>query len=212
MNRNISDIRREYASKTLKETDVNPDPFQQFKIWFEEATGSNLADPTAMSLATVNSDGRPANRIVLLKGISHEGLTFYTNYESRKGEELKINNHVAATFFWPELERQLRVEGSVSKVDRKESEEYFSTRPRESQIGAWVSRQSKYVSMEELTESFRKQELNWKDKKIDCPPYWGGYLIKPDYFEFWQGRPGRLHDRIAYNLEDNRWKIGRLSP
>ena len=215
MNENIkplSAIREEYCTQELLENKVNKDPIIQFEKWINEAIDSHVKEPTAMSLCTVSETGRPSNRIVLLKNISVHGLTFFTNYNSKKGRQLGVNPFVAATFFWPELERQVRIEGLTTKVSREETEMYFHSRPRGSQIGAWVSHQSESVSKEALLARLKEEEIKWTDKEIECPPYWGGFLLKPDFFEFWQGRPCRLHDRISYAKETDSWKIGRLSP
>lgn len=210
--KSIANIRKEYTSRELKENSANINPFDQFKLWFDEALNGCILEPTAMNLATVGSDNRPSSRIVLLKGYSIEGFTFFTNYLSKKGNELSNNNFAAINFFWPELERQVRIEGIVTKVDKSESESYFQSRPRGSQIGALASPQSKVIDKYELETNFKEKEKEWEGKEIKCPDHWGGYILKPDYFEFWQGRPSRLHDRITYQFENNTWKIQRIAP
>ncbi|WP_448518972.1 pyridoxamine 5'-phosphate oxidase [Rhodoflexus sp.] len=209
----ISDIRKEYTRHTLSEGDVANSPFDQFNKWFEEALNSGLTEPTAMNLATVGSDGRPTGRIVLLKHID-TGFVFFTNYGSRKGQHLQQNPFAALTFHWVELERQVRIEGKVDKVEASLSDEYFNSRPLLSRIGAIVSDQSKPLPhREELENRMRALEVQYAQQDPPRPENWGGYRLIPDYFEFWQGRRSRLHDRIVYELmEDNTWKIYRLAP
>jgi pyridoxamine 5'-phosphate oxidase len=210
---NISAIRKEYMLRSLSENEVKQDPFSQFIMWWEEAINSNIDEVNAMTLATVNENGLPTARIVLLKGYNENGFVFYTNYESNKGKALSVNPHAATVFFWKELERQIRIEGSVEKISEAESEAYFASRPLESKIGAWSSPQSKVITSREVLESnFKKYEFEFADHKISKPPFWGGYILKPIKMEFWQGRPGRLHDRIEYNREGERWNIVRLAP
>jgi pyridoxamine-phosphate oxidase len=174
---------------------------------------SNIEEPNAMTLATSNSKGKPSARIVLLKGLSNDGFVFYTNYESRKGKELKENPHASLLFFWKELERQVRVEGTVSKADEEKSNEYFSGRPELSKIGAWSSPQSNVIKNRDyLEENVLKYQQQFNDGIIPRPPHWGGYIVKPTVIEFWQGRPSRLHDRIQYTINNNKWIIERLAP
>ena len=212
-NSNIEQLRREYAREELLEEHVRKNPVDQFTTWFDQALLSEVVEPNAMSLATADKDGKPSVRIVLLKGFDKDGFRFFSNYKSRKGKELEENPNASLCFFWPELERQVRLEGKVVKIDRKESEEYFLKRPRLSQLGAWASNQSEEVaSREELEERFKKLEEDFKDETIPVPEFWGGYLLKPSSIEFWQGRQGRLHDRLLYEKETGGWSIKRLSP
>lgn len=211
-NKVLAHIRQEYSSRELLENTIHTNPFIQFGVWLDEAIKSSVPEPTAMNLATVDANNRPSSRIVLLKGFSEKGFVFFTNYTSRKGRALEKNQYVAINFFWPELERQVRIEGTVSYISREESDEYFSSRPRGSQIGAWGSPQSQFIDKKELEEKVKAQEQKWKDKTIPCPPIWGGYNVVPDYFEFWQGRPSRLHDRLTFTLEGHNWKIRRIAP
>ena len=210
----LSTIRKEYSRATLDLSTVHKDPVKQFDIWFNETLKSEVLEPNAMHLATVNDNGRPTSRIVLLKGITEKKLLFYTNYQSKKGRELEKNPACAVTFFWPDLERQVRIEGIASRVDAKTSDEYFTSRPRGSQIGAWSSPQSSIIEKREILEDRVKQmEIKFKDQEVLPRPHqWGGFEIEPFLFEFWQGRPNRLHDRIEYTLVDGVWKIHRLAP
>ena len=210
----ITNIRKEYTLTGLNECDVDNSPLVQFKKWFDDAVGAEVVEPNAMTLATVGKDGRPSARIVLLKGIEKDGFVFYTNYESRKGHALSENPYAALVFLWPELSRQINITGRVEKVSREESEAYFRTRPLGSQIGAWVSRQSRVAESRDVIEK-RFEELlrEFQDKQVPLPPYWGGFRLMPDSIEFWQGRPNRLHDRFAYTRQaDKTWSIQRLSP
>jgi pyridoxamine 5'-phosphate oxidase len=212
MNHKIANIRSDYRLNGLHESELDANPLNQFKIWFDEVVQSELSEPNAMLLSTV-SNGRPSGRIVLLKGVEEEGFTFFTNYASKKGEEIETNPQVALTFFWKELERQVRIEGRIEKTSEKESDDYFAIRPRGSQIGAWVSHQSEVVENREfLEEKLKTYEQEFEGVSVPRPPYWGGYRIIPDYMEFWQGRPSRLHDRLAYVLKDGIWVVERLSP
>ncbi len=209
----IADLRKEYTLNGLDQTDVLPDPFAQFKQWFDAALAAGVHEPNAMHLATLSADNRPEGRIVLVKGVDASGFSFYTNYTSEKGMALASRPVAALTFFWPELERQVRIEGRVEKVSAAESDTYFNSRPRGSQLGAWVSHQSQVISGRDVLES-RQQELEvqFQGKPIPRPPFWGGFRVIPDQFEFWQGRPSRLHDRIRYRLEADTWLIERVSP
>lgn len=212
-NSKIEQLRQEYAREELLERNVSKDPVDQFTAWFDQALLSEVVEPNAMSLATVGSDGKPSVRIVLLKGFNRNGFRFFSNYKSRKGKELDENPNASLCFFWPELERQVRLEGTVEKISRKESEEYFQKRPRLSQVGAWASNQSEEVSSrEELEERFQKLQQQFEDETIPVPEFWGGYLLKPSSIEFWQGRRGRLHDRLIYVNESDGWTIKRLAP
>ena len=210
---NIADIRKEYKLKLLLEKDVDADPIRQFQQWWNEALLSNIEEPNAMTLATTNKHGKPSARIVLLKGLSNDGFVFYTNYESRKAGELKENPHAALLFFWKELERQVRIEGTITKTSEQESAEYFSSRPQLSKIGAWSSPQSSVIaSCDDLEKNVSKYQQQFGDGEIPRPPHWGGYAVKPTVIEFWQGRRNRLHDRLQYTLRNDKWIIERLAP
>ena len=211
---NLADIRTEYSKSALDVKSVDPDPIVQFNNWFDEALQAKVPEPTAANLGTVNANGRPTGRIILLKGVENNAFVFYTNYQSAKGRELEANPACCLTFFWPELERQIRIEGVAMRVDETRSLEYFQSRPRSSQIGAWSSPQSTPIESRELLEERMKQmEEKFKGmEKLPKPHQWGGYAIDPFMIEFWQGRPSRLHDRIAYTKIVNVWKIHRLAP
>lgn len=213
MDINIALIRKEYKLKSLLENDVDANPIRQFQQWWNEAIKSNIEEPNAMTLATCNKNGKPSARIVLLKGLSNNGFVFFTNYESRKGKEIKENPHAGLVFFWKELERQVRIEGSVKKITEEESDEYFVLRPEQSRIGAWSSPQSSVIKNRDvLEEMFLKYTQQFSDGVIVRPPHWGGYVVTPNLIEFWQGRPNRLHDRLQYTLTNNKWVIERLAP
>ena len=200
--------------EVLDEKRIDTDPIKQFQQWFDEAIAANLPMPDAMSLATVTPDGRPTARMVLLKQVDADGFIFFTNYQSSKAKQLEINPYAALVFYWTQLDRQVRVEGKVSKTSAEESAAYFKTRPRESQIGAWASPQSEVISAREVLEQ-RAHELadQYCDREIDCPAHWGGFRLAPDRIEFWKSRVGRLHDRILYELQpDGSWTIRRLAP
>ena len=207
-------MRKEYTQRALDITDVATDPVQQFTQWFDEATKSQVPEANAMHLATVSATGKPSGRIVLLKGIEDQKFLFYTNYQSRKGQEMTHTPYVSLTFFWPELERQVRIEGTVSQVDQQISTDYFHSRPRDSQIGAWTSPQSEPIEnrsvLDERKETFTQQ---FAGQEVPKPPHWGGYAVTPEAVEFWQGRRSRLHDRIFYQLtHEGQWHIQRLAP
>lgn len=210
----VADIRTEYKKGTLNETDVHQNPHAQFELWFKEAVKSEIPEVNAMTLATASKTGRPAARTVLLKNYDDRGFVFFTNYDSAKGNDLQENPQAALLFFWEPLERQVRIVGRVEKISAAESWEYFRSRPVDSQLGAWASQQSAIVSTRDALEfAFKKMVDQFKNKQIPLPPNWGGYRIIPEEFEFWQGRPSRLHDRISYTkLTDDAWKISRLSP
>ncbi len=214
MSQSIADIRRDYMLQSLMEDDVAGDPFEQFSKWWNEAITSSIDEVNAMTLATATKDGLPDARIVLLKGFSKQGFVFFTNYTSRKGIQLKINPKATLIFFWKELERQVRISGIVEKVSEAESDAYFNSRPAASRIAAWASPQSKPIeSRKIIEENFLKYSGKFSNDVIHRPPYWGGYAVKPIEVEFWQGRPGRLHDRILYTSQTNdTWKIVRLAP
>ncbi|MEO8025209.1 MAG: pyridoxamine 5'-phosphate oxidase [Bryobacteraceae bacterium] len=206
--------REEYERGALVEDSVDTDPIRQFDRWFEEALTSTVKEPSAMSLATVNAEGVPSVRIVLLKGVDERGFVFYTNYESRKGKEIAANPQAALAFFWPELERQVRIVGRIRKVTRQESEAYFASRPLGSRLGASVSHQSEVLpNREELETRLTEFASQYAGGAPPCPPFWGGYRLEPTEIEFWQGRRNRLHDRLRYRKGKNgRWKMERLSP
>lgn len=212
-NNDISNLRRSYSLKELSEDSVSSDPFLQFSIWMNEAMNANLLDPNAMTLATASKNGTPSARTVLLRGFDKSGFVFYTNYESSKAHDLKQNPVASLLFFWVELERQVRISGKVEKISQGESQAYFATRPRESQLGAWASKQSTVISSREaLDEQFDEMKKRFENKEIPLPNFWGGYRVSPHKIEFWQGRESRLHDRICYTLNEQNWKIERLSP
>ncbi len=213
MNENIADLRKEYTKNGLNEKGISAAPLKQFRQWFDDALNAGLPEPNAMHLSTVSESGRPSNRVVLLKELDDEGFVFYTNYHGRKGRNLAVNPFASLTFFWVDLERQVRIEGKVSKVTDQESDQYFSVRPRGSQIGAWVSHQSEIIPSREILEQKQAEyERQFADKEVPRPPHWGGYRLVPDRIEFWQGRPSRLHDRIVYDFQDGKWVIYRLAP
>ncbi|HEX9958561.1 MAG TPA: pyridoxamine 5'-phosphate oxidase [Fibrella sp.] len=213
MTAKIADLRKEYTLNGLDQTDVLPDPFAQFQQWFDAALAAGVHEPNAMHLATIGPDDRPEGRIVLVKGIDATGFSFYTNYNSEKGRSLLANPVAALTFFWPELERQVRIEGRVEKLADSESDAYFNSRPRASQLGAWVSNQSEVISSRDVLEIRQKAlEAKFNGQQIPRPPHWGGFRVVPDQLEFWQGRPSRLHDRIRYRLAAGTWLIERVSP
>ncbi|MBO0933591.1 pyridoxamine 5'-phosphate oxidase [Fibrella aquatilis] len=213
MTSEIADLRKEYTLNGLDKSDVSPNPFTQFQQWFDAALAAGVHEPNAMHLATLGPNGRPSGRIVLVKGVDERGFSFYTNYESRKGQELIGHPMASLTFFWPELERQIRLEGSVEKVSPEESDAYFNSRPRGSQIGAWVSHQSEVIpNRDTLTDRQHELEMQFAHQPISRPPHWGGFRLVPDTIEFWQGRPSRLHDRIRYELSAGEWTLERLAP
>lgn len=210
----IADIRKVYQKNHLTESEVDKNPITQFEKWWNEATLSDVEEVNAMTLATCTTDGKPSARIVLLKGIHDEGFVFFTNYTSRKAREIEANPHVALVFFWKELERQVRIEGKIERVSAEESTAYFVSRPEASKIGAWVSPQSQVISSGDfLKERQELTEQEFEGKEIPRPDFWGGYIVHPEKIEFWQGRPGRLHDRLRYTRQDETlWKIERLAP
>jgi pyridoxamine 5'-phosphate oxidase len=213
MEGNLSQLRKEYQQAELDELHTAENPLEQFANWFNAALKSELPEPHAMVLSTVNSDGRIASRVVLLRKYSDSGFQFFTNYDSRKGKEADNAGFAALNFFWPELERQVRIEGKVIRASVAESDAYFATRPRGSQLGAWASPQSQEIpSRQFLEHAFSEIESRFQNVEVPRPPHWGGYTIIPDFFEFWQGRESRLHDRICYQLEGNTWRRFRKAP
>lgn len=214
MNSSIADLRRSYTLRELHEAEVDPNPFCQFQLWFDQALSAEIPEPNAMTLATATREGIPSARIVLLKGFDERGFIFYTNYNSRKGQELQDNSHAALVFWWAELERQVRIAGEVSQVPETESDDYFHSRPVGSQLGAWASHQSQIISDRSVLENqLQHLTTTYQSQTIPRPPHWGGYCLSPRAIEFWQGRPNRLHDRILYTHQaDHPWKIQRLAP
>lgn len=215
MDSSIADLRQNYTLAGLTEVDLDSNPIQQFNLWFEQALAADLIEPNAMTLATATPDGKPSARIVLLKGVSEQGFVFYTNYGSQKGRQLIANPYAALVFLWDKLERQIRIEGKVEKLSSRESLEYFHSRPKASQLGAWTSAQSQVIPNREiLEEKLASLQAQYSGEvTIPLPDHWGGFRVIPDRLEFWQGRPSRLHDRLVYNLEtDGNWSISRLSP
>jgi pyridoxamine 5'-phosphate oxidase len=210
----ITHLRREYRYEELVEKNIPSNPIPMFKRWFQEALKAKVLDVNALALASISASGKPSNRIVLLKGLDSRGFTFFTNYESRKGKELRQKPVASLLFFWPQLSRQIRIDGKVSKVSTHESDVYFKTRPRGSQLGAWASNQSQTVPNREYLEArMRALEEQFAGKTIPRPPYWGGFRLVPNTLEFWQGRPNRLHDRLQYQRKgQGGWKISRLAP
>lgn len=210
----LASIRREYSGKDFNRKDLEPDPIKMFSKWFEEALSADVPEPNAMHLATTSANGRPSGRIVLLKGTDEEGFIFFTNYGSRKSREINENSFASLTFFWQSIYRQVRIEGVVSKISYDESLQYFQSRPRASQVGAWASNQSEIT---ESRDSIIKAIENIENKflgleVLPLPDFWGGFKLKPDYMEFWQGRESRLHDRFAYEYFKKKWYIERLMP
>ena len=210
----LADLRKDYSLAGLTEKDLARDPFRQFDKWFQEAGAAKIAEPNAMTLATVGRDGRPSARTVLLKGVDGRGFVFYTNYESHKGRDLEVNPRAALVFPWVAQERQVLIEGAVTKVTREESEAYFHSRPLPSQLGAWASAQSTIVSGRAVMEdSLKALEKKYAGQTVPLPPHWGGYRLNPETVEFWQGRRSRLHDRLRYRREkDGSWTVERLAP
>lgn len=212
--KNIAAIREDYSKGTLAEQEVSSDPIEQFKSWFEQALDAKVMEPNAMTLSTISVEGYPSARTVLLKDIKSDGFSFFTNYESQKGMDMLDRPKVSLLFFWPELQRQVRIEGDVEKLCQEDSDEYFALRPKESRIGAWASPQSQIIPDRDFLEKrvqFYVSEYGASDV-VPRPSFWGGYLVKPVKVEFWQGRSSRLHDRITYVLEEDEWIIRRLAP
>lgn len=214
MKTTIAGLRRNYSQKKLLEGQVARNPFRQFEKWWKTTLRSAIPEPNAMLLATASKKGIPSGRVVLLKDYSDKGFVFFTNYESAKAKQLNENPRASLVFFWKELERQVRITGTVRKIKERESDVYFSTRPTNSRIGAWASPQSRIITGRRwLDDNFRGMQSQFEGKKISRPAHWGGYIVKPSAIEFWQGRPNRLHDRLLYTLQKNgRWKMVRLAP
>jgi pyridoxamine 5'-phosphate oxidase len=206
--------RYEHAAQGLRRRDLDADPVKQFSNWFTAAIEAGIGDVNAMSLATAGRDGKPSVRIVLLKGFDHDGFIFFTNYQSEKGRQLEENPYAACAFYWIELDRQVRISGLAQRTSREESERYFHSRPRGSQLGAWASRQSEVLDARRVLDARMAEVMErYGEGPVPLPPHWGGYIIRPDHFEFWQGRVNRLHDRFRYTLQaDGSWQIDRLAP
>lgn len=213
MDIDVASMRKEYAKEELTEASVQREPFGQFASWFDEAVAAALPEPTAMVLSTVSAHNKPSSRVVLMKGLDERGFVWFTNYESRKGKDLASNPYASLLFFWPELERQVRIEGHVAKISQAESLKYFISRPLASRLGAWASFQSLVVeSRDILHHQFENARARFADGEIPLPPSWGGYRLTPSLYEFWQGRRSRMHDRIQYSKDGDSWVIERLSP
>jgi pyridoxamine 5'-phosphate oxidase len=207
----IADLRQSYEKGTLLEQDIKASPFEQFALWFNQALEHNVAEPTAMTLATADAQGRPSARVVLLKGFDDAGFVFYTNYHSSKAQDLAAQPWASLNFFWQLLERQVRINGLVGKVSAQESDDYFHSRPLGSRLGAWVSAQSQPTTLAELEANTAAVQQKYGDQP-PRPPHWGGYRLTPEYFEFWQGRPSRLHDRLTFQRSGTGWALQRISP
>lgn len=209
----LSNIRKEYRLSNLEIDMLDQNPLVQFKNWLNDAIQAGAKEPTAMSLSTSTPDGRPSSRMVLLKEINDEGFVFFTNYESKKGIQISVNPLGALLFFWQELERQIRIEGTISKINPEKSDEYFYARPQGGKISAWASPQSQRIPNREYLENLQEDyEKLFKTRSLERPRHWGGYILKPDLYEFWQGRDNRLHDRFEYSLKGHIWEIHRLAP
>ncbi len=210
----LTGLRSEYGAHGLRRADLHSDPIEQFSAWFSAALAANIRDANAMSLATATPDGKPSARIVLLKGFDERGFVFFTNHDSEKGQQLEVNPFAALVFYWVELERQVRISGLVERTSREDSAAYFHSRPVGSRLGAWASKQSEVIDARQILESRLSQMTErFEGGEIPLPPHWGGYRVKPDKIEFWQGRPNRLHDRFRYlRRTDGTWQIDRLAP
>lgn len=213
MNDWIKHIRKHYIKNQLLETEIASDPFQHFQTWLKDAIDGEDEYATAMVLSTISKENMPCSRVVLLKDISHEGFTFFTNYESKKADNLRNNSNASLLFFWKELERQVRIEGHIMYIPESESISYFNERPRESQLTTWASNQSKVIPSRKVLETRYAYYTNLYDRKdVPKPPHWGGYVLVPEMIEFWQGRANRLHDRLQFTKKDKEWKLERLAP
>ena len=210
----LTGLRHEYDAHGLRRADLHSDPFQQFGAWFAAALAADIRDVNAMTLATATPDGKPSARIVLLKGFDERGFAFFTNYDSEKGRHLETNPHAALAFYWVKLERQIRISGRVEKTSREDSAAYFHSRPAGARLGAWASKQSEVIDSRQILDARLEQMVErFEGGEIPLPPHWGGYRVKPDQIEFWQGRPNRLHDRFRYSRRaDGTWQIDRLAP
>ncbi|GAP98296.1 pyridoxamine 5'-phosphate oxidase [Leptolyngbya sp. NIES-2104] len=209
----IADLRKDYTKETLNESEVDPNPFVQFRRWFDQAVNAELPEPNAMTVATASKDGIPAARIVLLKALDDRGFTFFTNYNSAKGKELEANPQAALVFLWTELERQVRIVGTVEKITSEESDGYFFSRPHNSRLGAWASNQSEVIpNRDVLEQNLAALKLEYENQEVPRPSHWGGFRVIPREIEFWQGRSSRLHDRLRYRFQNGAWIIDRLSP
>ena len=211
MKKNITEYRIDYKMNMLSENELDKNPYKQFKLWFEEVCKSDIIEPNAMILSTIDSNNYPNSRVVLLKGIEKNGLVFYSNYNSSKGKELELNSNAYLLFYWPNLERQVRIRGNINKISSKLSDKYFFSRPKKSQISAIISEQSQKINDKNILKD-RIKEIEKNNYTIKRPSYWGGYKLIPNYYEFWQGRPSRLHDRFIYEKKLNKWNIHRLQP
>ncbi|MEA5553929.1 pyridoxamine 5'-phosphate oxidase [Anabaena cylindrica UHCC 0172] len=214
MDKNIADLRKDYTLQDLNKHQIDPNPFIQFKTWFDQATTAQLPEPNAMTLATCTPDGKPSARMVLLKDFDEQGFVLFTNYNSHKGQELTANPHAALVFWWAELERQVRIVGTVEKISQEQSDGYFEMRPAKSRLGAWASNQSEVIAGREVLEQqLQEFQRKYENQEVPRPPHWGGFRVIPQEIEFWQGRSSRLHDRLLYTrLDHGSWKIERLSP
>ena len=212
-NKQLANLRRDYSSRELLESTMATHPFAQFSTWMDEALNSEVIDANAMTVSTVDAEGRPSSRVVLLKGFDRNGFVFFTNYTSKKASDLDSNSKISLHFFWPDLQRQVSINGTAAKTAGEESEAYFASRPVDSQIGAWASKQSTFLAnRKELEDRVAEIRTRFAGKEIPCPPFWGGFRVAPNRFEFWQGGASRLHDRICYTLGGDIWEIVRLSP